>query len=492
MSNLNNSSKYASLGTLSELTNPAKRTVTTTSHYGGAPSSLHSSSPPSSSHSQPLQATTLSPSSLSTEECSSSRYSSLQDTESLKSAILDSFRMHWIQAWSIMEQKVLTDITMDDLSSIMNHIEQMISLLMEESTSDIRTVNSYCESNKSSSEHTHGSYDGGVAANGQSGEPIVPLSPLLDFLFVESILDKVFQWSEVSGEWKYVMYLEQLKLYELLISQLCQADMILFQQPFLQPLIRLLNALSSSTNSNFSLINFVEIEKRLVLLLNTLCVAITQNTKLLEVLLVYNNNSETSPSKSIVQKGALIAIDESSSPSTITSSDADHHLCDSHLLPEHERSFTFPVFLLLIQFVHREGAIGEQSRDALLLCLTLSREDERLAYYIVNGTDFCPLLATGLSGLFSSLPRVVIGQSMSVDAFQFKDDLLHDSKEIEQFLKCLEFCNAVAQISHPIIQVQLLNYIYNGFLVSVIGPALHQVLYKSIFTIINHKSNKYF
>lgn len=479
MSNVNNSSKYASLGTLSELTRPGK-TLTTTSPNGN---SLHSSSPPSSSHSHPLQPVTLSPSSLSTEECSSSRYSSLQDTESLKSAILDSFRMHWIQAWSIMEEKVLTDITMDDLSSIMNHIEQMISLLMEESTSDIRTVNSYCESNKSSSEHTHGSYDGN--GNGQSGEALIPLSPLLDFLFVESILDKVFQWSEVSGEWKYVMYLEQLKLYELLISQLCQGDMILFQQPFLQPLIRLLNALSS--NSNFSLINFVEIEKRLVLLLNTLCVAITQNTKLLEVLLVYNNSSQSYRTKPVVQKRSLIAIDETSSPSTITSSNGDEHLCDSH-----EGSFTFPVFLLLIQFVHREGAIGEQSRDALLLCLTLSREDERLAYYIVNETDFCPLLATGLSGLFSSLPRVVIGQSMSADAFQFKDDLLHDSKEIEQFLKCLEFCNAVAQISHPIIQVQLLNYIYNGFLVSVIGPALHQVLYKSIFTVIYHQINNKF
>lgn len=475
MSNQNNGSKYASLGTLSELNKPVK-TVPMASHNGGAPNSLQSSSPPSS-HSHPLHPSTLSPSSLSTEECSSSRYSSLQDTESLKSAILDSFRMHWIQAWSIMEQKVLTDITMDDLSSIMNHIEQMISLLMEESTSDIRTVNSYGESNKSSSEHTHGSYDGGPT-NGQSADPVVPLSPLLDFLFVESILDKVFQWSEVSGEWKYVMYLEQLKLYELLISQLCQADIILFQQPFLQPLIRLLNALSSSSNSNFSLHNFVEIEKRLVLLLSTLCVAISQNTKLLEVLLVYNNKSsnKTFRSKSAVQTGTLIAIDESSSPSCI--SNGDEHPCDSH-----EGSFSFPVFLLLIQFVHREGAIGDQSRDALLLCLTLAREDERLAYYIVNETDFCPLLATGLSGLFSSLPRVVIGQSMSADAFQFKDDLLHRSKEIGQFLKCLEFCNAVAQISHPIIQVQLLNFIYNGFLVSVIGPALHQVLYTLLFII---------
>src|SRR5699024_10782917 len=116
----------------------------------------------------------------------------------------------------------------------------------------------------------------------------IALSPLLDFLFVESILDKVFQWSEMAGEWKYAMYLEQLKLYEMLISQLCQADTILLQQPFLQPLIRLLDALSNSTNSSYSLVNFVEIEKRLVLLLNTLCMAISKNNRLLEVLLVHS------------------------------------------------------------------------------------------------------------------------------------------------------------------------------------------------------------
>ena len=348
----------------------------------------------------------------------------------------------------------------------MNHLEQMISLLVEENSSDIRTINSYCDSNKSS-ELQNCSYESGMHPHDQIGP--MALSPLLDFLFVESILDKVFQWSEMSGEWKYAMYLEQLKLYEMLISQLCQADMILFQKPFLQPLIRLLDALSSSSNNNnYSLGNFVEIEKRLVLLLNTLCVAINKNNKLLEVLLVYSNEA-TSTTNGYVTKQQLIDIDDNQSSSPLTD------LCDNQLALD-QRSFSFPVFLLLIQFVHREGGIGQQSRDALLLCLGLTTQsDERLAYYIVNQTDFCPLLATGLSGLFSSLPRVVIGQSMSAEQFQFKDDLLHNSKEIEQFLKCLEFCNAVAQIAHPIIQVQLLNYIYNGFLVSVIGPALHQV-----------------
>lgn len=348
-----------------------------------------------------------------------------------------------------MEGKILNDITMDDLSSILNHLEQMISLLVEDSSTDSRTINSFNDSK--SSEQTSGLHE---------IETHSTLNPLLDFLFMESILEKIFEWSEMSGEWKYAMYLEQLKLYELLISQFRQTDIILFQQHFLRPLIRLLDALSTSIFSNMSLANFVEIEKRLVVLLNTLCVAINQNSRLLDIFLVYCPNTATP-----IDSSLLVNSEQNKTP-----------FCDkgSLKLAEKER-FTFSIFLLLIHFVHRDGAIGQQARDSLLLCLSLSQYDKRLANYIITETDFCPVLATGLSALFSSLPRVLIGQSMSAEQFQFKDDLLHDSKEIDQFLKCLDFCNAVAQISHPIIQNQLLKYIYDGFLVSVIGPALHQV-----------------
>lgn len=47
--------------------------------------------------------------------------------------------------------------------------------------------------------------------------------------------------------------------------------------------------------------------------------------------------------------------------------------------------------------------------------------------------------------------------------------------ELQLFLNSLEFCNAVIQVAHPLVQKQLLEFVYQGFLVSVIGPALHQV-----------------
>ena len=33
----------------------------------------------------------------------------------------------------------------------------------------------------------------------------------------------------------------------------------------------------------------------------------------------------------------------------------------------------------------------------------------------------------------------------------------------------------IIQVAHPLVRDQLLNFIYNGFLVPVLGPALHQV-----------------
>lgn len=43
------------------------------------------------------------------------------------------------------------------------------------------------------------------------------------------------------------------------------------------------------------------------------------------------------------------------------------------------------------------------------------------------------------------------------------------------FMNSLEFCNAVVQVAHPLVRSQLLDYLHNGFLVPVMGPALHKV-----------------
>lgn len=60
-------------------------------------------------------------------------------------AALDSFKTHWIQVLDIMRRKVLPPgspapdpsssvITSDDVTSILNHIDQMVTLLLQESS----------------------------------------------------------------------------------------------------------------------------------------------------------------------------------------------------------------------------------------------------------------------------------------------------------------------------------------------------------------------
>ena len=88
------------------------------------------------------------------------------------------------------------------------------------------------------------------------------------------------------------------------------------------------------------------IEKHLILLLHQLCVSVTQNTHILELL--FNASSEQGPAK-------------------------------------------FLMFSLLIPYVHREGSIGQQARDALLLIMALSARHENIGLYIAENSDFCPV-----------------------------------------------------------------------------------------------------
>lgn len=55
-----------------------------------------------------------------------------------------------------------------------------------------------------------------------------------------------------------------------------------------------------------------------------------------------------------------------------------------------------------------------------------------------------------------------------------KDDIKNNSP-LCQFINSLEFCNNVIHVAHDLISNQLLQYVYHGFLIPVIAPALNQV-----------------
>ena len=54
------------------------------------------------------------------------------------------------------------------------------------------------------------------------------------------------------------------------------------------------------------------------------------------------------------------------------------------------------------------------------------------------------VLATGLSGLYSDLPRKI--EIPSEDWFRITDEEVAQIPEMSMFLNTLEFCNAVAQV----------------------------------------------
>ncbi|XP_013387521.1 FTS and Hook-interacting protein isoform X2 [Lingula anatina] len=241
--------------------------------------------------------------------------------------------------------------------------------------------------------------------------------PILRFTLTENLLEVLFNWCNQSVEFRHKLKFEQLKMYEQLISQARQR--LLVHKPIIRPLMKLLSSCSETKN--------IHIEQHEVLLLHQLCVCLSQDPQLLELFF------------------------------------------SAH---EVQGSAKFLVFSLLIPYVHREANLGQQARDALLLIMSLSAVNEEIGKHVAEHSDFCPVLATGLSGLYSSLPRKL--EIPTSDWYQLTREDWLQIPDLGMFLNSLEFCNAVAQVAHPMVRDQLLSFIYNGFLVPVLGPALHQ------------------
>uniref|UniRef100_A0A8C3K3H8 Family with sequence similarity 160 member A2 n=1 Tax=Calidris pygmaea TaxID=425635 RepID=A0A8C3K3H8_9CHAR len=233
------------------------------------------------------------------------------------------------------------------------------------------------------------------------GRPLGPLGPLL------APRASPFSGSKV----------EQLKLYEMLISQARQP--LLRHKPVLTPLLRLLSLCAEPTSP--------PLENSLVLLLNQLCVSVAKEPAVLE--LFFHSPADQGPANLII-------------------------------------------FSLLIPFIHHEGVLGQQARDALLLIMAMSASNHAVAKSITDNSYFCPVLATGLSALYSSLPRKLEARGDDWHCLRREDWMGVSSLVL--FMNSLEFCNAVIQVAHPLVQKQLVDYVHNGFLVPVMGPALHK------------------
>ncbi|KAM4847001.1 FHF complex subunit HOOK-interacting protein 1B isoform 5-T6 [Thomomys bottae] len=247
--------------------------------------------------------------------------------------------------------------------------------------------------------------------------------PLLEFALREDLLTRVLawqlQWDEL-GDGVEERRAEQLKLFEMLVSEARQP--LLRHGPVREALLTLLDACGRPVPSSPAL------DESLVLLLSQLCVCVAREPSLLEFFL--------------------------------------------QPPPEPGAAPRLLLFSRLVPFVHREGTLGQQARDALLLLMALSAGSPTVGRYIADHSYFCPVLATGLSALYSSLPRKIEVPGDDWHCLRREDWL--GVPALALFMSSLEFCNAVIQVAHPLVQKQLVDYIHNGFLVPVMGPALHK------------------
>ncbi|XP_028330596.1 protein FAM160A1-like [Gouania willdenowi] len=253
------------------------------------------------------------------------------------------------------------------------------------------------------------------------------MGPILELVVLEGVMERLFLWS-LRRQFTEDMKLEQLRMYQNLLSQARQP--LLHHKPVLKPLMMLLASCAGPASESGG-----AVEAELVLLLNQLCAALVRDPSVLEL---FFHTSE--------DQGAA----------------------------------NFLLFSLLIPYTHRQGSVGQQARDALLLIMSLSAKESRVAQHITDNTYFCPVLATGLSGLYSSLPARL--QVYSEDWHCLDQADWHQVPALVHFLHSLDFCSAVVKVAHPSIRCQLLSYIYNGFLVPVLAPALHKLTVEEVMT----------
>lgn len=257
----------------------------------------------------------------------------------------------------------------------------------------------------------------------QSAESINQ-SRCLEYFLKNQLLEKLYSWSLKTERFKNYLRQEQLKVYGVLMSEL-RGHQLLSDDSILNPLILILNSYDGDCLS-------VNIEKHLVTVLRQFCVVLSHQPSIL--CNVLKNNTKNS-------KCVILS--------------------------------------LLMAFIHRDGSIGEEARDALLIFVSLSRQNDTLANIITSKSNVSPVLATGLSGLYSVLPRKLDFEN---DCYRLSPANIEDVPELNNFLASVELCNAVAKICHKTVYDQLLDYLYHGFLLPVVGPALMQVAEEEVAT----------
>ncbi len=269
----------------------------------------------------------------------------------------ETFQGHWEQLRDIATTQAVP--SGDDMVAVLNLLDQMTSLLQLELEAEEALFAACCEAGDPDS-------PSGLDLDRDPLDSLrEPVLPCLDLLLSDNILSHLLATSRMPVEDSHAdqLRLQQLLLYETLLGSR-QAKTLLSHQPFLRPMLELLNHFSAGCGDNNNRLagegggggggsvkrlqngassSSEETELHLMLLLNQLCKQLAESLDLLDLFFQASQDRFKQ------------------------------------------------VFSLLVRHLHREGHVGQTARDALLHCMALSRKNKEVGAYIASNSDFCPV-----------------------------------------------------------------------------------------------------
>ena len=121
----------------------------------------------------------------------------------------------------------------------------------------------------------------------------------------------------------------------------------------------------------------------------------------------------------------------------------------------------FPLFYLLIDYVHDEGRIGDFARTGLLYIIEAASHSVALEQWIVE-SDLATMMATGLGALYSQLSRKLV-----ID---------HRPDELPPIL-------ALSDYEHPVTTSEIISSVDEGFGMNMETFLAHLVFWQDV---LNH------
>ncbi|OKL60420.1 hypothetical protein UA08_03978 [Talaromyces atroroseus] len=146
------------------------------------------------------------------------------------------------------------------------------------------------------------------------------------------------------------------------------------------------------------------------------------------------------------------------------------------------RKDDFPLFYLLVEYVHREGRTGDFARTGLLYLIETATRSKILEKWLIE-SDLATLMATGLGALYSQLsrdfyPTFIEGNVPTIIALSDENDFQRDTEplirpDVESFISYLLFWqDTVDHCQSKEVNDTLLDHFEVLFLEQLLYPSL--------------------